>query len=207
MEIQEYKILISEYLSEIIINEGYKRITLDEIAANLGISKKSIYRVFKSKKELTYSIFIDELNKAHFGFIHLMQEKSSMIKKVENLSKMIENYIRLFNENSLNNLRKEYPDIWKDIALFRKERVLPLINSFLNHSKKLGLIIDYPNELIIKLYSDSLSISTGRSFLIQNNFDYNLVFNLIFEILLNGIITKKGKKLLAINKRMQNENN
>jgi len=195
MNIQEYKILINNYTRDKMMIEGYKKITLEEIASNLSISKKSIYRVFPS-------IFINELTNAYNGIILLMQEKSSMIEKVEKLSEMIGNYIRLFNEQSLNNLKREYPELWKEIILFRKERVLPLINNLLNHSKKHDIIIDYSNELIIKLFSSALTISTERSYLMQNSYDYKSVFNSIFEILLNGIFTKKGKKLLAINKRM-----
>ncbi|KUO61500.1 hypothetical protein APF79_01535 [bacterium BRH_c32] len=202
MNIQEYKILINNYTRDKMMIEGYKKITLEEIASNLSISKKSIYRVFPSKKELAGSIFINELTNAYNGIILLMQEKSSMIEKVEKLSEMIGNYIRLFNEQSLNNLKREYPELWKEIILFRKERVLPLINNLLNHSKKHDIIIDYSNELIIKLFSSALTISTERSYLMQNSYDYKSVFNSIFEILLNGIFTKKGKKLLAINKRM-----
>ncbi|MCK9281295.1 MAG: TetR/AcrR family transcriptional regulator [Melioribacteraceae bacterium] len=207
MNILEYKKLITDYSRDLIMSEGYKKITIELIASNLSISKKSIYKVFSSKRELIASIFLNELNNAYNGIIHLIQEKSTMIEKVEKLSNLIENYIRIFNELSLNNLKREYPQIWKEIILFRKERVLPLINNLLNHSKKHDIIKDYSNELIIRLFSSALTISTERNYLLQNSYDYKVVFNSIFEILLNGIFTKKGKKLLAINKRMKNENN
>lgn len=207
MDIQEYKILISDFISDKMMDEGYKKITLEEITFNLAISKKTVYKVFSSKEEITRSIFIGELTKAYKGLIQLIQEKSSIVMKVENLARMIESYIRLFNDTSLNNLKKEYPNLWKEIVLFRKARVIPLINILLNHSKKHDLLIDYPNELIIKLFSISLTLSTEKSYLIHNKLDYQSVYKSIFDILLNGILSKKGKKLLAINKRMKNENN
>lgn len=207
MDIQEYKILISDFISDKMMEEGFKKITLEEITSNLAISKKTVYKVFSSKEEITRSIFIGELAKAYQGLIQLIQEKSSMVTKIENLSEMIGNYIRLFNDASLNNLKKEYLNLWKEIVLFRKARVIPLINILLDHSKKHDLIIDYPNELIIKLFSTSLTISTEKSYLIHNKLDYQSVFQSIFDILLDGLLTKKGKKLLAINKRMKDENN
>ena len=207
MDTQEYKTLISDFISDKMMEEGYKKITLEEITSNLAISKKTVYKVFSSKEEIASSIFIGELTKAYRGLIQLIQEKSSMVTKIENLSGMIGNYIRLFNDASLNNLKKEYPNLWKEIVLFRKARVIPLINILLNHSKKHDLVVDYPNELIIKLFSTSLTISTEKSYLIHNKLDYQSVYKSIFDILLSGILTKKGKKLLAINKRMKNENN
>jgi AcrR family transcriptional regulator len=207
MSTEEYKDLITDFISDRLMSDGYKKITLEEITSNLAISKKTVYKVFSSKEELARSIFIGELNNAYNGLIQVLQEKSSIVTKIEKLSKIIENYIRLFNETSLNNLRKEFPSLWKEIVLFRKERVLPLINVFLNHSKKHNLIVDYDNELIIKLFSTSLTISTEKSNLKNKKSTYQYVFQSIYEILLNGIMTKKGKKLLAINKRNRNENN
>ncbi|MBU1094919.1 MAG: TetR/AcrR family transcriptional regulator [Bacteroidetes bacterium] len=207
MSTEEYKDLITDFISDRLMSDGYKKITLEEITSNLAISKKTVYKVFSSKEELARSIFIGELNNAYNGLIQVLQEKSSIVTKIEKLSKIIENYIRLFNEISLNNLRKEFPSLWKEIVLFRKERVLPLINVFLNHSKKHNLIVDYDNELIIKLFSTSLTISTEKNNLKNKKSTYQYVFQSIYEILLNGIMTKKGKKLLAINKRNRNENN
>ena len=207
MDTPEYKTLIIDFISDKMMDEGYKKITLEEITSNLAISKKTVYKVFSSKEEITRLIFMGELTKAYIGLIQLIQEKSTIVTKVENLAGMIESYIRLFNDASLNNLIKEYPNLWKEIVLFRKEKVMPFINLLLNHSKKHDLIIDYPNELIIKLFSTSLTISAEKSYLIHNKLDYQSVYKSIFDILLNGILTKKGKKLLAINKRMKNENN
>lgn len=207
MNTKEYKVLISDFINDKMMDEGYKKITLEEITSNLAISKKTVYKVFSSKEEIARSIFIGELTKAYQRLIQLIQEKSSMVMKIENLGEMIGRYIRLFNDASLHNLKKEYPNLWKEIVFFRKERVIPLINLLLNHSKKHDLIIDYPNELIIKLFSTSLTISTEKSYLVHNKSDCQTVFQSIFDILLDGILTKKGKKLLAINKRMNDENN
>ncbi|KAF0146876.1 MAG: transcriptional regulator [Ignavibacteria bacterium] len=207
MNTKEYKVLIRDFINDKMMDEGYKKITLEEITSNLAISKKTVYKVFSSKEEIARSIFIGELTKAYQRLIQLIQEKSSMAMKIENLGEMIESYIRLFNDSSLHNLKKEYPNLWKEIVFFRKERVIPLINLLLNHSKKHDLIVDYPNELIIKLFSTSLTISTEKSYLVHNKSDCQTVFQSIFDILLDGILTKKGKKLLAINKRMNDENN
>lgn len=204
-EPEKYTVLIFNFVNEKMTEEGFRKITLEEITVSLGISKKTIYNIFSTKEELIRRIFHEELTKAYKGLIGLLQEKDSMIKKIENLARMIENYIRLFNDESLNNLRKEYPKLWKEIVLFRKERVMPLINLLLNHSKKHNLIVDYPNELVIKLFSTSLAISTEKKYLVHNSMDYKSVFQSIFDILLKGILTKKGKKLLTINQRIQNE--
>ena len=204
---QKYRMLISEFIRFRMIEDGYRKITLEEITDNLAISKKTIYKVYPSKNELTRSVMMSELSDAYQKLILLLQEKSTMIQKVEKLSGIIERYIRLFNDASLNNVKKEYPNLWKEIIAFRKEKVLPLINLLLDHSKKHDLIVEHQNELIVKLFSTSLIISTEKRFLTRSKLDFRNLFQSIFTVLLTGILTKKGKKLLAINQRIKNENN
>ena len=82
-------------------------------------------------------------------------------------------------------------------------KILPLINLIINHSKKHKIINNISNELIIKLFNHSLTTATDKSFLIHNNLTQEAVFKTIFNILLNGMLTKKGKKLLTINQRIK----
>lgn len=205
--VQKYRMLVSEFIRSSMIEDGYRKITLEEITDKLAISKKTIYKVYPSKNELTRSVMMSELSGAYQKLILLLQEKSTMIQKVEKLSGIIERYIRLFNDASLNNVKKEYPNLWKEIIAFRKEKVLPLINFLLDHSKKHDLIVEHQNELIVKLFSTSLTISTEKRFLTRSKLDFRNLFQSIFMVLLTGILTKKGKKLLAINQRIKNENN
>ena len=133
----------------------------------------------------------------------LVQEKSPMFDKVEKLADLVASYIILFSEESLQKLKKEFPDIWKKIVFFRMSKILPLINHIINHSKKHKIINNISNELVINLFNNSLTTATDKSFLIHNNLTQEAVFKTIFNILLNGMLTRKGKKLLTINQRIK----
>lgn len=203
VETQKYRELIAGYVLGKIINAGYQKIILDEITADLAISKKTIYKEFSTKEELLNFVFLGELTKAYQKLVILVQEKSLMFNKVEKLADLAASYIILFNEESLQKLKKEFPDIWKKIVSFRMSKILPLINLIINHSKKHKIINNISNELIIKLFNNSLTTATDKSFLIHNNLTQESVFKTIFNILLNGMLTPKGKKLLTINQRIK----
>jgi len=203
----KYRVMIREYLRESIRESGYSRISVSDIAKGLGLSKKTIYRHYDSKESMYEDLFNYELEAAYNSLIILIQEKGPMAEKVNKLSKIIEKNLILFNIGSLQNIKREYYGLWKEIVLFRKNRVYPLIDLLIDHSRKNGLLEEYPNELIIELFSTSLNLAIERNSSFEVGQKYKEVFNSIFEILLNGILTKKGKKLLAINKRMKYESN
>lgn len=203
----QYRALVSDFYRDRMLDEGFKKITLDELTENLAISKKTVYKLFPTKEALCRSILIDELDVVYKEMKLLIEEKNTMVERMEKLSGTIEKYIQLFNEESLQNLKKEFPNLWKETIDLGKERLMPLINLLLEDFQKRNLIIGYPNELIIKLFSTSLTLSNEKKYIIHNQASSQSVFQSIFEILLKGIVTEKGKKLLAINKRMKNENN
>lgn len=203
----KYRVMIREYLRESIRESGYSRISVSDIAKGLGLSKKTIYRHYDSKESMYEDLFNYELEAAYNSLIILIQEKGPMAEKVNKLSKIIEKNLILLNIGSLQNIKREYYGLWKEIVLFRKNRVYPLIDLLIDHSRKNGLLEEYPNELIIELFSTSLNMAIERNSSFEVGQKYKEVFNSIFEILLNGILTKKGKKLLAINKRMKYESN
>ena len=41
---------------EMFLKSGYSKVTMDEIASNLGMSKKTLYKYFSSKEELVKEI-------------------------------------------------------------------------------------------------------------------------------------------------------
>ncbi|MFA6596121.1 MAG: TetR/AcrR family transcriptional regulator [Ignavibacteriaceae bacterium] len=203
LETPKYRELIPGYVLGKMINAGYQKITLEEITVDLAISKKTIYKEFSTKEELLNFVFLSELTKAYQKLVVLVQEKSPMFDKVEKLADLVASYIILFSEESLQKLKKEFPGIWKKIVSFRMSKILPLINHIINHSKKHKIINNISNELVINLFSNSLTAATDKSFLIHNNLTQESVFKTIFNILLNGMLTQKGKKLLTINQRIK----
>lgn len=200
------KKIVEDYIREKFLTDGYEIITMDTISSKLKFSKKTIYKYYNSKEDLFRNIIFSDIKNTYQKLVILLQANDSMFEKVNRLYEIIRNHIILFNDESLVKMKKEFPQLWKEILLFRKKKVLPLINVLLDHSKKHFIISNYPNELIIKLFSSALSLSTYKKVAIQKNGECHSASDMIFEILLNGILTKKGKKLLAINKRMGNEN-
>ncbi len=196
---------IEKFIRERFLTDGYEKLRMDEISKKLKCSKKTIYKYYSSKEQLYRNIILAELENSYKELVILIQADNPMFEKVNKLKEIIKNHIVFIADDSLTNIKSEFPRLWKEILFIRGDKVLTLINVLLTHSMKYFIISDYPNELIIRLFSSALALSGSKKTMIQNKGQYQQTFDMIFEILLNGILTKKGKKLLAINKRMKNE--
>ena len=185
--------------------EGFQKIPMKKLAKELRISKKTIYRIFTSKEELVKRVLVEKLRYAYTTIVAVIQAKTNIVEKFIELSNMIQEHFVLFNEESLKLLAHYHPNLAEEIFKFRNERVIPLVKLLLRVGRKKKIISDTPDEIIIKVFTTSL----GSIAQMKNKFDkasYQKTFKAAFEMLLTGILTKKGKQLL-INKRINNENN
>jgi len=122
----EQKLEIFQASCEAFSKYGIKRVTMDDIAKSMGMSKKTLYNFFSGKTELIEETLEHFIKNPHFSFDS---------KKLENLN-AIERYIKfyLFIEERIKDyhfcfeydLKKYYPKMWEPFmekrqAIFVKE--------------------------------------------------------------------------------------
>lgn len=190
----QLKSRILDHIEKKLSTQGFRNFTVDQIANELHISKKTIYKTFRTKEELIRSAIINQLNNPYRYLINIIEEERNTVKKFIELSKIVEQYYSAFNEISIERLRYDFRDLADYIEQFRIHHINPLINRLLKDGKEKELILDIPDEIIIKVFTSALgAIATSKSDNLSN-YSYHQEFRLTFNILLNGILKKKGKK-------------
>ncbi|MCE1245440.1 MAG: TetR/AcrR family transcriptional regulator [Firmicutes bacterium] len=102
---------------------GIKRLTMDELAEKLGISKKTIYTYFRSKKELIEAAIDREFDKIYIEQDAGMIDAKSLPDKVLAVLFPIFKLASKIDRIMLEELVKYHPDIWKKIDERRQERI------------------------------------------------------------------------------------
>lgn len=195
------------FIRQKLLSEGYVKIYVDEICTQVRISKKTIYINYSNKEEIIKEFFVDVMNDIYLQVVTIVQSQNSMAAKLEQISEIVKEYLHVFDAASFSKLKVEFPALWLSILKSRRKNFIPLLNLLLDHSRKHCLIMDVPNEFLLDYFTSALNLLADERMLKRNSLSYDEAFTRLFEFLINGIITKKGRKLLAINKRMKNENN
>lgn len=194
--IMEVADAITIHLSNRFILYGFRNFSMDYVSSSLHLSKKTIYRKFKTKEELIRAVLIRQLSEAYTSFVSIIQSQSNVVDKFIELSKIIEKYFSVFNETSLARLRQYFPELAEYIEQFKTNRIIPIINLLLKIGKKKQLILDIPDEIIMKVFNSALSDIAQSKSEFQSELSYETFFRKAFNFLLNGILTKKGKQIL-----------
>lgn len=182
---------IQKYLTEQFLDEGFQAFTLGKIANELHISKKTIYKNFASKDILIDETVTDMLNNAYSQIINTITEKSPFLEKFYSIFYIVKRNLKAFDDVSLSKLKKSYPNTWIKVARFRKYNIVPLLNLLISSGIKKGVLNNHPEEIYLKLIYGAITEVTKR-----NTKTIECELDILLRIVLNGALTKKGKKFL-----------
>lgn len=191
----EEKEKIISFSKDKFLSEGFYKITMDEIANGLRMSKKTIYKYFISK-----DILVEAAVKL---FQSIMQSKidsiiksdSNSIIKIKKLTNMFAEISLKVNSKMMNDLQTHRPDLWQDIEEFRTRNIEKLWKNIFDQGKKEGYIIDYPSEIMVQVIISAMQGVINPNFLINHNLSIKDAFEITFGMLINGVLTESGKKI------------
>lgn len=112
------------------------------------------------------------------------------------------NYISNISEKWITDLRIHYPMITKEIENFRKSKINEILVKLIEKGKKEKLIENYPGPIVINNFIVTIQSLLHTDFIINNKFSLQEAFKYTFDMLFNGILTKKGKERYRNRKKL-----
>lgn len=188
---------IIEKASDLFIRYGFKSVTMDDVARELGISKKTLYRFFDNKLTLILRCvgFLMEEEKAF-----VLEQNSKGVDAIEEMlgiAKHVNQMLKKMNPAAIYDLQKYYTDAWQMLERYIHEFIFFHIKSNLEKGMKTGIYrADIRADIIAKLF-------IGKSQLILNSdlFPYAEyktselhTAHVIYHI--HGVASEKGLEIL-----------
>ncbi|MDH3973917.1 MAG: TetR/AcrR family transcriptional regulator [Deltaproteobacteria bacterium] len=171
---------------------GYRKVTMDEIASDLGISKKTLYKHFAGKEEVACEV----LGQFQEEMARLFEEKKKTISDpVERFEVLVVEITRL--RSSMNNrfpadIKQDIPDLWREIERFRQVQIMKNIAENLEEGIKKGRIREGLNtQIATKLYLAAIQSIMQPDLLEQMNISVEEALSNISSIFLNGVKKKE----------------
>lgn len=183
---------IINFVGQKFFKEGFYKISMDELARELQVSKKTIYKYFPSKEKLVEEIVDDLISCIKYEITSIINAKENVIWKFVSVLKMYNRHLIRATDKWQHDIQIHTPHIWQKIDKFRTETIYYGLNILLEQGKKEKLIEDFPNELIIAAFVSNIRAVMNTEFILKNKFSMQQAFGYTYEILMNGILTKLG---------------
>jgi TetR/AcrR family transcriptional regulator, cholesterol catabolism regulator len=182
---------------ELYMKYGIKSITMDDVARELGISKKTLYQYVTDKDDLVGKFIDNEITVKQKEIFDCFKKGFNAIEELFGISLFMNKLMREQNPATEYDLKKYYPQHYYKIVKTRWEAIYNYILQNLKKGKSEGLYRSEMNEEIIaKLYvsrSESIHLSDLYS---GEIFTSNRIFLELLTYHVRGIATDKGIKVL-----------
>lgn len=192
----EVKSKILAHASEMFQRYGFTKITMEEIASELGISKKTLYKNFSNKEHILKEI-INEAKCEITSFVEdlIHNKKIDFIEKLKMFMNFLIKHSSKLNSPMVQELAKNYPKLWDDIQELRKKKALKNFTLLIDEGINLGIFReDINKEVVVLLYISAIHGIINPETLSQLPVSGGQVFENIIKIIFEGILSKDGRK-------------
>ena len=172
---------------------GIRSTSMEDIARELGMSKKTLYLYVDSKTDLLQKTFVSL--QCDFGNYveEIVSKNLNAIDELLEVSKVVNEEIKKLNPSNIFDLQKYYPDVYKEHIKTEKQFTYAMICNNLEKGKQQGYYReDQDNELIAELYIQKIQSMHNYDFLNQANFSMKTIFKVMFENHIRGISNPEG---------------
>lgn len=193
MSPEKHKILL--FASEKFFRDGFNKVSMDELAKEMKISKKTIYKHFSSKNEIV-AINVQTLqSNLRRTLDQIIIQNATSISKLIQISSTLLNVAFRVSDTWLSDLRSYSRELWNEIEEFRANTFIHIFGSILDQGKEEGLIVDKPNIIILNVMLGGIRSVINPDFLLNNKYSATEAGKICLDIIITGILTEKGLKI------------
>jgi len=197
---------IIEKVACFIEHQKILKVTMDDIATALKMSKKTIYKYFTSKDELIQAVIWIKIQYIRKTFEQITSKDINAIEKFICLTDFILHKGLKFLIIFLDQIAQMCPEWWQKIEDFRSRVLRKNIALIVEQGKKEGLIIYRETEIIINVYLTTIRGVINPSFLKKSKLPPKQIISTTIEILFRGILTVEGVRIYnKLKKERRNE--
>jgi len=182
--------------SDVFFSRGFYKIPVDDIAALLKMSKKTIYKHFATKEDLVREVAYLFIKTHSSNISNIINSEYNAVEKLFFIFKYLGNMLININEKWFSDIQAQAPEIWTEIEVFRSKFMTQNISKIIEQGKKERYVVNYPSLIMINLFISSIRGIINPAFILNSKIPAFKALESILDILMNGILTVKGKNLL-----------
>ena len=191
------KARIVEQTMHMFVAQGIKSVRMDDIAQQLGVSKRTLYELFGDKEGLLYLAMSCYFEQHRKQWTELGSDADNVLERLflvlGNVMEHSESTYRI-----LENLRKFYPEVYQKLMRESYEQNKLELRRMLEQGIAEGFFIDSINiELsILVFYYTATAITTRRELIPFEGISERGAFMQIVSIFFRGISTARGGEII-----------
>lgn len=175
------------------VKYGIKSMTMDDVARELGMSKKTLYQFVHNKDELVSHV-CELINNERAGiFRKIHSKKLNAIQSLMYVNKLVSKILKEHNPGMEYDLKKYHPEVFFKVREKAHKAMYNSVLENLKQGKKEDLYrSNLDDELIAKLYVSRIDSITHNDLIMREEMVKPEFTNQLIEYHIRGIANDKG---------------
>ncbi|MDX9872279.1 MAG: TetR/AcrR family transcriptional regulator [Clostridia bacterium] len=165
---------------------GFRKFTLDDVSAELGISKKTLYKYFSGKQQLITETI------AWF----LREDKQKTLQAIAQETTWAAKILAMVNTSftlpmkQLAELRQFYPEVWQQVDALQEFKIKLFYDLLLEGSRKGELNPAIDLEIVAPMLKAFMDRLLQIEYLQKNDITMRQLLEQLSEVFFNGILVR-----------------
>jgi TetR/AcrR family transcriptional regulator, cholesterol catabolism regulator len=186
---------ILEIATEQFARYGVRAITMEDIARQAGISKKTIYQEFEDKRDLVKEVFSKILEEDRKRLTCILEKEDGVIEHLVQTSKMMRERLSSINPMVILEVQKYFPEAWKMFETFKENTIQPDLVNVLEKGKELGYFRpEIDSQILARVRMNQVTSAFDPANFTNTEFNFVEEQMVLLDHFLHGIFTEKGRQ-------------
>ncbi len=183
--------------AELFLTLGFKSVTMDDIATEMGISKKTIYVHFANKTKLVEAVTFALFENICDGIDQICVDSKNPIEELYDIKMYVLNHLKNERTSPQYQLKKYYPQIYSRLRIKQFDKMHESVMDSLQKGVDTELFRSNINvDFISRMYFNGMTGIKDQEIFPSDKYTMEYLSESYLEYHLRAIITDNGMNIL-----------
>jgi AcrR family transcriptional regulator len=178
---------------------GFRGVTMDDLAAELGMSKKTLYSQFPSKTELLRAVLLAKFRSVETDLEAVVTDSADDASaSLHRLLACMQRHTAEIQPPFVRDIRRETPELFQLIEERRRDMIQHYFGKIFDQGRKAGIVRkDLSSELIVEILLGAVQAVMNPAKIEHLGLEPKTGYGAIVSVILDGVMTEKGRSKSA----------
>jgi len=175
---------------------GFRGVTMDDLAEELGMSKKTLYASFPSKLDLLRTVLLDKFRSVEGDLDRVMSaaSKDDVLATLHQLLACMQRHTEEIQPPFVRDIRREAPEIFQVVQSRRRDVIQRYFGKLFEDGRRSGIIRkDVSTRLMIEMFVGVTEAIMNPTKMAELGLTPTTGYINIIKVMLEGLLTEKGR--------------
>ena len=171
---------------------GFRRITMDDLAGELGMSKKTLYACFASKSDLLQAVMLDKFRDVQASLERVSkQHPSNFAQDLRQLLASVQHHSEEIKHPFVRDIQRDAPELFTLIETRRRTLIHRHFKKLFDRGRRAGMIRrDIPTALIVEILLGTTEAVVNPRKMVELRLTPNTAYLAVLRVILEGVIVR-----------------